>query len=130
MNISFGLYMREKEISSVLSPQKFIAASTAGIAFYQDTIEALHFQEEVQPLEYPITRRKKHPFFDQKYWRLYTIVRFLPLSTLSVCVSVFLSWPPHFHNFISQYKLKQTNFIKSWNIKKAECQKIEAFELW
>ena len=82
MNISFGLYTREKEISSVLSPQKFIAASTAGIAFYQDTIEALHFQEEVQPLEYPITRRKKHPFFDQKYWRLYTIVRFLPLSTL------------------------------------------------
>ena len=82
MNISFGLYMREKEISSVLSPQKFIAASTAGIAFYQDTIEALHFQEEVQPLEYPNTRRKKHPFFDQKYWRLYPIVRFLPLSTL------------------------------------------------
>ena len=33
MNISFGLYMWEKEISSVLSPQKFIAASTSGIAF-------------------------------------------------------------------------------------------------
>ena len=63
MNISFGLYMGEKEISRVLSPQKFIAASTSGIAFYQDTMEALYFQEEIHPLEYPQHKEEEASIF-------------------------------------------------------------------
>lgn len=89
MNISFGLYMRKKEISNVLSPQKFIAANTSGIAFYRTQIEALHFQEEVHPLEYPQHKEEKASIFWSEI--LQTIHYTQIPSSATLCVSVFLS---------------------------------------
>ena len=130
MNISFGLYMGEKEISRVLTPRNSQQLALLELPSTRTQWKLFTFKKRYTLWSIPNTRRKKHPFFDQKYCRLYTIPRFLPLQLFLVCVSVFLSWSPHFHNFTPQYKLKQTNLIKSWNIKKTECQKIEAFELW